>query len=270
MEGVIEDLKAFAVEYGMDVIGGILILVIGWIIAIWAKKLVHKWGDGSKIDDTLVNFMARAVRIAILIFVVIAVLSKFGIETASIIGVLAAASLAIGLALQGTLSNFAAGIMLLIFRPFQIGDYVEIAGETGTVVDLGIFATEMKPPSGEFTLIPNAKIWGEVITNYSRNSIRRMRLDIGIDYADDHKKAREVALRVARATGNVLEDPEPHVEMTAHGDSAIVMTLFAWTETASYWPTVWETTESIKEAFDAEGLSFPFPQRDVHVFKESA
>lgn len=270
MEGVIEDLRVFAVEYGLNVIGGIVLLIVGWVVAGWSAKFVKNWGRKSRLDDTLANFFARAVKVLIIIFVVIAVLNQFGVETASIIGVLAAASLAIGLALQGTLSNFAAGIMLLLFRPFNVGDFVEIAGETGTVEDLGIFATQLKPVSGEFTYVPNGKIWGEIITNFSRNSTRRIALDVGIAYDDDHRKAREVILRVVEETGRANAEPAPFVGMTAHGDSAIVMTLYCWTATPDYFPLQRELKEKIKEAFDAEGLNFPFPQRDVHVFQQSA
>lgn len=248
----------------MSVLGGIAILIIGWIVSKWAGSMVKKLGRSNEWDETLVNFFARMTSVLIIVFTVLAVLGQFGVETASIIGVLAAASLAVGMALQGTLSNFAAGIMLLVFRPFQVGEFVEIAGESGTIEDLGLFATEMTPVSGEYTVIPNGKIWGAIITNYSRNSTRRITLDIGIDYGDDHKQAREVALKIARANSKVHEDPAPVVNMTSLGDSAVVMTLVCWVDTPDYRSTAWELTESVKESYDEEGLNFPYPQRDVH------
>jgi small conductance mechanosensitive channel len=270
LTGAVDQVQEVAVNYGLEVLGGIIILIVGWVVAKWAGSLVKKQGTKREWDETLLNFFSRAVTVLIMVFTVVAVLNQFGVETASIIGVLAAASLAVGLALQGTLSNFASGIMLLLFRPFQVGDFVEIGGQTGTVADLGIFATELTPLSGEYTYIPNGKIWGEVITNFTRNSTRRMKLDVGIAYDDDHELAREVMLRVARDTGKVLEDPEPFVAMTSHGDSAIVMSLYCWTNTPDYYPTIRQLTEEFKEAFDQEGLNFPFPQRDVHLFQESA
>lgn len=272
VEQLLQNLGEFGVEYGIRVLGALAILVVGWIVAAWAGSAIRKWSSRSEhVDSTLGAFLSRLARVAIIIFTMLAVLAKFGVETTSIVGVLAAASLAVGMAMQGTLSNFAAGIMLLVFRPFSVDDFVNVAGESGTVVELGIFATELKPLSGEFTLIPNSKIWGETITNFSRNSVRRIALPIGIAYDDDHEQARTLLLEIAKNHPMVLNDPAaPAVVMSELGDSAVVMKLLCWVKTPDFVPATGELRELTKERFDAEGLNFPFPQRDVHMFNESA
>lgn len=268
VDQIMGQIQTFAVEYGMKVLGAILILIIGWMIAGFVARGVRKGLEKSgKIDGIVVKFAATTARTLVLIFTLIAVLSKFGVETASIVGVFAAASLAIGLALQGTLSNFAAGIMILLFRPFGDGDTVELNGIIGGVQSVGIFATELKPASGEFVLIPNSQIWGSTIKNFTRNGTRRISWEIGIGYGDDHRKASELMLQLCAADERILKDPEPYTAMRNLGDNAVVVTLYCWTEAGDWWGTQNDLLQSIKETFDKEGVSFPFPQRDVHLYK---
>lgn len=268
LDQIMGQLQTFAVEYGMKVVGAILILIVGWIIAgLVARGIRNGLGKSGKVDGVIVKFAATTARTLVLIFTVIAVLSKFGVETASIVGVFAAASLAIGLALQGTLSNFAAGIMILLFRPFGDGENVELNGVFGSVQNVGIFATELKPPSGEFILIPNAQIWGSTIKNFTRNGTRRIAWEIGIGYGDDHRKASELMLQLCSADERILEDPEAYTAMRSLGDNSVVVTLYCWTKVDDWWATQNDLLQAIKETFDKEGVSFPFPQRDVHLYK---
>lgn len=268
VDQIMGQLQTFAVEYGMKVLGAILILIVGWMVAGFVARGVRKGLERSgKIDGVIVKFAATTARTLVLIFTLIAVLSKFGVETASIVGVFAAASLAIGLALQGTLSNFAAGIMILLFRPFGDGDTVELNGIIGGIQNVGIFATELKPASGEFVLIPNSQIWGSTIKNFTRNGTRRITWEIGIGYGDDHRKASELMLQLCAADDRILKDPEPYTAMRSLGDNAVVVTLYCFTSAGDWWATQNDLLQGIKETFDKEGVSFPYPQRDVHLYK---
>jgi small conductance mechanosensitive channel len=200
--------------------------------------------------------------------VVIAVLSLFGIETTSLIAVLGAAGLAVGLALQGTLSNFASGVMLLLFRPFKVGDYVEIAGEGGSVQEIGIFSTQLHTPDNVKIAIPNSAVYGQTIKNYSANDTRRNDLVIGISYDDDIARAVETIQRILAADSRVLEDPEPVVAVADLADSSVNLVVRPWCAGSDYWPLRFDLTRQIKEELEAAGCSIPYPQRDVHLYQE--
>ena len=259
-------LTTWGAEYGLRVIGAFLTLIVGWLLARFLSQTVAKWLRGAKhVDNTVADYVGNFVRIILLIITAIAVLAKFGVETASFVGVISAASLAIGLALQGTLANFAAGLMLLLFRPFKESDLVEIGGQTGTVQEIGIFATEIRPVSGEFVLIPNGQIWGTTIINYTRNGARRFDLEIGIDYGANQLDAQERLMKITLEHPEVLEIPEPVVTTRDLGDNAVVIGISAWTKSGSHLITRREILSQVKVHFDEVGIGFPFPQRDVNL-----
>tara|TARA_B100001939_G_C16946313_1_gene620537 strand:+ start:2279 stop:3127 length:849 start_codon:yes stop_codon:yes gene_type:complete len=257
---------ALIATHGLNIIGAVLILIIGWMLAGWGKKYTRKLLSRSeKIDITLVSFFASLVRYVILIFTVLAVLDQFGVETTSLIAILGAASLAIGLALQGTLSNVAAGVMLLIFRPFRIGDYVEAGGIAGTIKDLGLFFTEMATPDNVQLIVPNSSIWGASIKNYSYHETRRVDLLIGISYGDNMDEAMTAIGEVIDAESRVLKDPEPQLFVGELADSSVNIIVRVWVKNADYWPTKFALTKNIKHKLDEKSISIPFPQRDLHI-----
>ena len=269
MEALAGQLQGYAVTYGMRVIAAILILTAGWLAARFVAGSIRKsLGASGRLDPMLVGFASRVVHVMILAFTLLAVLGKFGVETTSIVGVLAAASLAVGLALQGTLSNFAAGVMLLIFRPFNVGDTVNLGGRAGRVVEVGIFATELAPPSGEYVLIPNSDIWGSSIINNTRKGTRRVDIPVGISYDDDVDKATRILMEICAADERILEDPAPSVFLSDFGDNSIDLNLYYWTAASDWWASQNDVRRQIKRRFDEEGVTFPFPQRDVHLFPQ--
>ncbi len=270
IEEIVQTLIGLVATYGLNVVGAFAILIAGWIGAGWAQRAVNKaLGRVKKFDETLRKFAASVVRYLILIVTVLAVLSQFGVQTASLITVFGAAGLAIGLALQGTLSNVAAGVMLLIFRPFKIGDYVEAGGVAGTVKALNLFVTELATPDNVQILAPNSQIWGSAVRNYSYHETRRCDLLIGIDYGDDIGRARDAILDVIGAEARVLADPEPLVAVAELGDSSVNLTVRPWVRGADYWGVKFDLTKAIKERLDDEGISIPFPQRTIHVSGEA-
>jgi small conductance mechanosensitive channel len=252
--------------YGLSVLGGLVVLIVGWTIAGWSRRAVDRGlGKIESIDVTLRSFLASAARYLILVLTVLAVLSEFGIQTASLITVFGAASLAIGLALQGTLSNLAAGVMLLFFRPFHVGDYVEAGGHAGTVKAIDLFMTEFATPDNVSILVPNGNIWGGAVVNYSHHDTRRVDLLIGIDYGDDIDKAFETIRAVAAADERIHADPAPMLAVGELADNSVNIVIRVWCAASDYWPVKFDITKAIKEAFDKAGISLPFPQRTVHV-----
>ena len=252
--------------YGLSVFGGIVMLVVGWTVAGWARRAVDRGlGKIERVDATLRSFFASSVRYVILVLTVLAVLSEFGVQTASLITVFGAASLAIGLALQGTLSNLAAGVMLLFFRPFRVGDYVEAGGHAGTVKAIDLFVTEFATPDNVRILVPNGNIWGGAVVNYSHHATRRVDLLIGVDYGDDIDKAFETIQGVIAGEERIHADPEPMVVVGELADSSVNIIVRVWCDAANYWPLKFALTKAIKEALDKAGISIPFPQRVVHM-----
>ncbi len=268
MEDAIQQGINLLTSYGLKLIGAILILIIGRFVASWTSKTVDsRLKKSGKVDDTLRPFFANFSRYVVLIITVLAVLSQFGIETTSLIAVLGAASLAIGLALQGTLSNVASGVMLLIFRPFKVGDYVEAAGIAGTVKSITLLVTELATPDNVQILAPNNQVWGAILKNFSHHTTRRVDLVLGIDYGDDIDKAIQVVTSVANADSRILQDPAPMVVVGNLGDNSVDLTIRTWCNAGDYWGVKFDLTKTLKQRFDAEGLSIPFPQRTVHMVK---
>ncbi|MCP1198027.1 mechanosensitive ion channel family protein [Notoacmeibacter sp. MSK16QG-6] len=260
------ELTTLVAEYAFSVVGAILILIFGWIFA----KVLERWTRSGlsafkHMDATLTRFLSKTVRYIVLAFVITTVLSQFGVQTTSIIAALGAAGLAIGLALQGTLQNVAAGIMLLVLRPLKVGELIEAGGVMAIVEEIGLFTTEMKRLDGLYMMVPNSEIWNKPITNYHRNSQRRGDLNIGIGYGDSADTAIAIMRGIVERDDRVLSDPEPYYYVQSLGDSAVAVEARYWTLTKDYWNTLNDLRKLVKERFDAEGISIPFPQRDLHI-----
>ncbi len=255
--------------YGLEVLGAIAILVVGWILAGWAKAGTRRALNRVRwMDDTVRPIFAAVVGYLVLAITLIAVLNQFGVQTASIIAVLGAAGLAVGLALQGTLSNVAAGVMLLFLRPFKVGDYVEAGGASGTVKEVGLFNTELSTSDNVYIVVPNSAIFSQEISNYSRYATRRLDIAVGVAYDADLTKAMSVLLATLEADGRALPDPAPQVMVMELGDSAITINLRFWVNAADLWPCKWAMNKAVKEALDAAGIEIPFPQRVLHMKAE--
>lgn len=257
--------SALAVEYAFSIVGALLLLILGW----WLSALLSRWTHAALLrirgfDETLSRFFANVVRYAALIMVFVTVLAQFGVQTASIIAALGAAGLAVGLALQGTLQNIAAGIMLLVLRPFRVGEYIETGSITGIVQEIGLFATELKTPDGLYRLAPNSTLWNVPITNFSRETTRRFELRIGIGYEDDIDLAEKIMRDHAAADPRVLDKPEVFTFVSELADSAVVVNMWYWTTSGDFWPTSREMIKNVKKAFDQNGISIPYPQVTYH------
>ncbi|HDL16795.1 MAG TPA: mechanosensitive ion channel [Rhizobiales bacterium] len=252
------------IQYGLSLVSAIGILIAGFFLAGWASRAIRRRLEKLKrFDQTLIPVLSQIARYVILVFTLVLVLSEFGIQTASIIAVLGAAGLAIGLALQGTLQNVAAGLMLLFLRPFKVGDFIETGAGSGTVQEIGMFMTRMRTSQGLFVAVPNSKIWSGSITNYSKLPTRRIDLVVGISYDDDIDKARALILKLARGKERVLDTPEPVVNVTNLGDSSVDLELRAWTKRQDYWEIRWGLMRDVKYALDKAGISIPYPHVQV-------
>lgn len=243
----------------------ILILILG----IWFAGRMRAWtmrmlGRTPQMDEMLKTFFSNSVRYLVLIFTILAVLAKFGVQTASLIALLGAAGLAVGLALQGTLSNVAAGVMLLIFRPFRSGHYIEAGGVAGTVRDLSLFTTELTTPDNVQIIVPNSDIWGQAIKNYTYHPQRRVDMTFGISYGDNIGKAMEVIRGVLEADERCLKEPEAFIGVIDLGDSSVDIVTRVWVANSNYWPAKFDLVRRVKERFDDEGITIPFPVRTVY------
>lgn len=244
----------------INVVKALVVLIVGWTAAgVVARMVRNRVNATPRIDPTLGNFFASMVKWAILAIVLVAVMGIFGIPATSIVAILGAASLAIGLALQGTLSDLAAGVMLIIFRPYKLGQFVDIGGTAGTVKDISLFTTELATPDNVQIIVPNGQAWGSVIMNYSAHDTRRVDLVFGIDYGDSADAAMQIILDAASGDDRVLSDPEPWTRVTNLGDSSVDITARIWCQAADYWDLKFALTKQIKETFDARGISIPYP-----------
>ena len=253
--------------YGIKVIAAVAIFIVGRWVAKAIANFIRKMMAKSNTDETLVKFVGSLSYIALLAFVVIAALNQLGIQTTSFIAILGAAGLAIGLALQGSLGNFAAGVLMIIFKPFKVGDFIEGAGVAGTVEEIQIFTTQLKTPDNKTVIVPNAKMTGDNITNYTMKGTRRVDFVFGIGYEDDIDKARNVISEIIAGDSRVLKDPAPMVAVSELADSSVNFVARAWTSADDYWGFYFDTTEKVKKQFDAGGISIPYPQRDIHVYE---
>jgi small conductance mechanosensitive channel len=264
---MIETLQTLGVEYGMKILGALAVLIIGGWVAKQLKKVIVKLMEKSKIDPTLISFVASMAYVAMQVFVVVAALEKLNIRTTSFVAILGAAGLAIGLALQGSLANFAAGVLMIIFKPFKVGDLVEAGGVLGTVREISIFTTVVDTLDNRKTIVPNAKLTSDNITNYSANDTRRVDLIAGISYADDIDKARAAIQKVLSEVPGILENPAPDIFVSEMADSSVNFAVRPWCRPVDYWGVYFGVTEGIKKCFDAENICIPFPQRDVHLYE---
>ncbi|MBT4688946.1 MAG: mechanosensitive ion channel [Rhodospirillaceae bacterium] len=263
-----EEIYGLILVYGLDILGAIVILIVGW----WIAGMVHRamaraLGRVPRMDETLKPFLCALVRYAVLSVTLVAVLSQFGIETTSIIAVLGAAGLAIGLALQGTLRNIAAGVMLLFLRPFKVGDFIDAGGVSGTVNSIGLFISEFTTFDGVYLSVPNGQLWDTAITNFSRNPTRRMDIVIGIGYDDDIDQGLAILLALMEEDTRTLDDPAPQTMVKALGASSVDLNMRCWANSGDFWALQFDLNKAAKAALDQAGISIPYPQQDVHMHK---
>lgn len=258
-------LWSFAEQYGLKLLFALVILILGAWIAKMIRKVVLRVLTKRNLEPIIVGFLSNLLYVILMVFVVLAALGKLGIQTTSLVAIVGAAGLAIGLALQGSLANFAAGFLLIVFRPFKKGDYIEAAGTAGIVEEIQVFTTILKTPDNRLVIVPNAKITGDNIVNFSALEMRRLDLTYGVSYADEVPKVKQVLQRIAQADVRVLKDPAPLVLLTQMADSSVNFQLRLWVKPADYWGVTFDTNEKVKVTFDQEGITIPFPQRDVHL-----
>jgi small conductance mechanosensitive channel len=251
-----------------QVLGALLIFIIGRWIAKAVIRLMKKTMKKREMDDLIVNFLSRILYVVMLLCIVLIAIGYLGIAVTPLIAVLGGAALAVGLALQSSLSNFASGLMIVGFRPFTRGDFVEAGGVSGTVQNVGIFQTELKTPDNRHVIVPNSAITSSPITNYSAYETRRVDLIIGVHYEDDLKVARDTIARVLEAHEKVLDDPAPTIMVMELGDSSVDFAVRPWVNASDFWPTRGELLEQLKVELEKAGCSIPFPQRDIHLFNE--
>jgi small conductance mechanosensitive channel len=267
--GILDEIVPVVAKWGLRVVGALAVLLVGWLVAKGIRSGVRRALERTRVDVTLVPFISKIVYYGFLTFVVLAVLGIFGIQTASIIAVLGAAAFAVGLALQGTLSNFSAGVMILIFRPFKVGDYVEAGGSAGSVLEIDIFNTVLNTPDNVRVIVPNSAVYGTTIKNYATNDTRRVDMVMGIAYTDDIGTAVETITRVVKADERVLAEPALTVAVAELADSSVNLVVRPWCNKGDYWPLKFDLTRKLKEELEAAGCNIPFPQRDVHLFNEA-
>lgn len=264
-----ETITGYGTEFGLSALGAIAVLIVGaWIAKRIRLGLTGHLGR-TRVDATLVPFVSALVYWALMGFVILAVLGIFGVPTASAIAVFGAAGLAVGLALQGTLSNFAAGVMLLVFRPFSVGDWVEIGGTAGTVQEISIFNTIIFTGDNVKVVVPNGQVYGQTILNYSANDTRRIDLVMGVSYDDDLQVAHDTMMEIVTADERVFDDPPPNIKVAELADSSVNFIVRPWCRTSDYWALRWDLIWRLKEGLEAAGCAIPYPQRDVHVFSEN-
>ncbi|MEM7228682.1 MAG: mechanosensitive ion channel family protein [Planctomycetota bacterium] len=256
--------------WGVKIAGVLVLLLITWIVSRWAARATRKALTKANLETTLVRFFAKLTKWGVMLIGIIGCLNIFGFDATSFAAILAAMGFAIGLAFQGALSNFAAGIMLLVFRPFKVGDVVTVAGNTGKVFEIELFTTALDTPDNKRIIVPNSEIFGAVIENYSHHNTRRVDVAVGVDYPADIDQTRAVLATAIDMTDGILSDPAPAIVLTTLGDSAVNWAVRAWVRTEDYWAVMEELTRSVKMKLDDASIGIPYPQMDVHVFKENA
>ncbi|WP_454442691.1 small-conductance mechanosensitive channel MscS [Vibrio bathopelagicus] len=258
------------IQYGVNIISALIILFIGNIIVKAVANSVSKVLQKKKMDRAVVEFVHGLVRYLLFVIVLIAALGRLGVQTASVVAVIGAAGLAVGLALQGSLSNFAAGVLIVAFRPFKSGDYVEIGGVAGSVDSIQIFQTVLTTPDNKMVVVPNGSVIGSPITNYSRHDTRRIDLMIGVSYNADLQKTKALLTKICESDERVLKEPGVQVGVHTLADSSVNFVVRPWVKTAEYWDVYFDLMQAIKEGLDNEGIEIPFPQVDVHMNKVEA
>ena len=262
-------IRTVGLELGLNLVIAIAIFYFGRMVARLITKGLRNLMQSQEVDKILETFVCNLAYWALMAFVIISAITAVGIETTSMIAVVGAAGLAVGLALQGSLANFAAGVLIVVFRPYRVGDFVEAAGISGVVEQVQILTTTLKTGDNKMIIVPNGQIMGSIITNYSANDTRRVDLAVGVSYDDDLDKVRSTLEDIIAADKRVLSDPECLIAVAELADSSVNFTVRPWVRTADYWGVKFDLTEAIKKRFDKEGISFPFPQQDVHIYQAS-
>jgi len=270
IDQILETVTVWFTTYSIKIVAAILIFIIGKWLCRRITNLLTKIMEKNNIDVTLVKFLGSIVYYTLFIVVMIAVAEQLGINTTSFLTIIGAAGLAIGLALKDSLSNLASGVMLIMFRPIKIGDFVDVGGVTGTVQSIDIFNTTIHSPDNQKHIVPNASITSDVITNVTANDTRRVDLVIGIGYDDDIARAKDILEAIIKKEERVLENPATNIAVSELGDSSVNFVVRPWVKTSDYWDVYFALTEEIKITFDKEGISIPYPQQDVHLFSEQA
>jgi len=259
---------SWVTSYSLNIIGAILIYVVGKWLARRVSNLLAKLLEKNKLDLTLVNFLTNLIYYTLMVLVVVAAAGRLGINTTSFLTIIGAAGLAVGLALKDSLANFAAGVMLVLFRPFTIGDVVSTAGITAKVEEINIFNTYFCSADNQLIIVPNSKIIGDIITNITAKDTRRVDLTVGISYSDDMAKTKEILAGLAQEDSRILADPAPAIAVAELADSSVNLVFRPWVKTSDYWNVRFDLIERIKNSLDEAGISIPFPQQDVHLFVE--
>ncbi|MBD2858668.1 mechanosensitive ion channel [Spongiibacter sp. KMU-158] len=269
VNALIEQYGPQALDIGIQLGGALAIVLIGYWVAKIISGLLEKTMTKRGVDPSLSGFITKLVFFTIMALVIIPALAHIGIQTTSVLAALGAAGLAVGLALQGSLANFAAGVLLIAFRPCRVGDWVEAGGCAGSVQSISLFSTILLTGDNKKVIIPNSKVMSDAITNYSAQPNRRVDLVVGISYDADLKKAKQILLELVAADERILKDPAPVVQVAELADSSVNLICRPWAATSNYWPVRWDLVENIKLRFDAEGIGIPYPQMDVHFHKEA-
>ncbi|MBC3767430.1 mechanosensitive ion channel family protein [Neptunicella marina] len=258
-------IDTYLIPWAINIALALVIFVVGRMVVTVITGIIGKLLKKAKYDDMLISFIQAISHAALMLFVVVAALNELGLDTTSLVALLGAAGLAIGLSLQGSLQNFAAGVMLLVFRPFKAGDYVEAGGTAGIVEGISIFNTQIRTPDNKEVIVPNGKIYGENIINYSAKPTRRVDMVFGISYGDDLRKAKEILEKVVAEDERVLPEPKPIIAVSELANSSVNFVVRPWVNSADYWPFFWHMQETVKLRFDEAGITIPFPQMEVHV-----
>ena len=266
-QDILDKVYELIISYGMKFISAIVVLIVGLIVIKWIVKALVRLMKKSNVNESLIPFLKSMTNILLKVMLVISVMGMVGIQMTSFIAVLGAAGLAVGLALQGTLQNFAGGVMILLFKPYEVGHFIEAQGYMGTVKEIQIFTTVLSTPDNRKVIIPNSPMATGSITNFSAMPTRRIDFSFGIGYSDDIDKAKDILLKMAQKDDRVLKDENPPAVMVdALGDSSVNLKLRIWVKSEDYWSLWCDTQEGVKKQFDAAGISIPFPQRDVHLY----
>jgi small conductance mechanosensitive channel len=264
--GLWESVSTVGLDFAAKVLIALVIFYVGRIVARVVTRGLRNVMQSQEVDKILETFVCNLVYWALMIFVIIAAINQIGVQTTSLIAVMGAAGLAVGLALQGSLANFAAGVLIVIFRPYRVGDFVEAAGISGVVLQVQILTTILKTGDNKQIVVPNGQIMGSIITNYSANDTRRVDMTVGVSYDDDLDKVRSTIRELVTADERVLDEPECLIAVSELADSSVNFVVRPWVKTADYWNVKFDLTEAIKKRFDEVGISFPYPQQDVHIY----
>lgn len=264
-EYLMQTVRGILTVYGLKVLAGIAVFIVGRWVARGLTNAMQRLMEKGSVDPTLIKFTGNVTYIALLIFVILAALGQLGIQTTSFIAVLGAAGLAVGLALQGSLANFAAGFLMILFHPFKVGDFIEGGGVAGTVEEIQVFTTTIVTPDNKTVIVPNAKMMGDNIVNWTVKGTRRVDMVFGIGYGDDIDKARKVIADILAQDPRIFQDPSPTIAVSELADSSVNFVVRYWVKSGDYWNVYCDATEKVKKAFDANNIEIPFPQRVVHM-----